>query len=1287
MSKLVRLLVCAAFACAGGVDAAILTVNAAGTGEYPTIQAAVDAAADGDTVLCQPGAYTGVGNQAVELRGKAIAVIGEGGAATTILDCAGANRAFFVHEGEGAATLVQGFTIRDGFNDDYAAGAGGGVRVFQASPTLRNLVVEDCVSGSYGGGIYLYQSQAFLEDIELARNRCDERGGGVCCRESDVSLENALIHGNDGDVYGGGIDVMASTLAAAGVTVAGNDAGVGCGIFVGNGSDVTLTLSLIAANTGSGGGINRASSGSASLSCCDLYANAGGDYAGSMQDQTGTDGNISVNPWFCDAGAENYFVDATSPCLPANNACGALIGARGEGCALAHYTITGTILDGEGVPLAGVPLEGVPDSIPVTDALGRYELVLLEGWSGTLTPVNPAYAFDPPSRSYSDLSADHLADDYTGIHGGSVHAVPAEYATIQAAVDACLPGDSVLVAPGDYSGSGNVNIILPGFDVSIIGVGGSIETNLACANSARGFLIRGNESAGTLIQGFTVSDAKGIGTGTTAGGGVRVDGAAATLRDLRFTNAYTTTWGSGLYFNESEGSVVEDVVVEGGRARDFGGGVAVNRSSVSFRRLQVLANISDDDGGAAYLFDSQVDFVSCSFVANGCGGDAGGILLEGGETSLTNCLVAYNGQGIKGTVGAALAIQCSDVWGNLRGDYAGELADQTGSAGNLSVEPRFCDIGAGIWSLDAASPCLPANNACGVLMGALGAGCSTPLYHIAGRVADEAASGVPGVRIGGLAVPIATDPLGDYSCLLPAGWSGELAPLRDATTVHYILQPPARSYADLSEDLLAEDYLALHPTHVHVPADIAELTDAMDYALSGDTVTVAPGTYDGPLDFAGRDILLRSSGGPEVTTLESGSAYFIAGETEAAVLDGFTMVAGYAAYGGAVLCGNGATPTLRNLVIRDAWAWPCTQWGGPLAVEGGAAPRVSDCTFRDNSCLEGGALWLSGSVSPVFTDCVFEDNVGSTGGAAHVVEGATPRFERCVFRSNVATSWDQIDPPGGAHGHGGAVYVKDSAPEFVDCLFVGNRARDGYGNVHGHSGGALYLDGASPRLTRCTFSGNGSDDIDGNPTGGAIHSTQGSTALLEQVIVALSGEGGGILASDAESAPLLSCCDVYGNAGGDYLGMDDPTGADGNLSSDPFFCDPAAGDFTLATYSPCLPENNGCGLQIGAYGWGCEGVFTAVQEAPPVAFALDQNHPNPFNPKTTIRFALPRAAQVTLTVHDASGRRVASLLDAAQQPAGFHSLEWDAGDQASGVYFCRIRAGEFGATRKMVLIK
>lgn len=87
----------------------------------------------------------------------------------------------------------------------------------------------------------------------------------------------------------------------------------------------------------------------------------------------------------------------------------------------------------------------------------------------------------------------------------------------------------------------------------------------------------------------------------------------------------------------------------------------------------------------------------------------------------------------------------------------------------------------------------------------------------------------------------------------------------------------------------------------------------------------------------------------------------------------------------------------------------------------------------------------------------------------------------------------------------------------------------------------------------------------------------------------------------------------------------------------------------------------------------------------PGGFELDQNYPNPFNPSTNISFHLPAASDYRLTVYNVAGQRVAVFDDYAE--AGRVEIVWDGAEVSSGVYFYRLEAGHYSATRKMVLLK
>ncbi len=88
----------------------------------------------------------------------------------------------------------------------------------------------------------------------------------------------------------------------------------------------------------------------------------------------------------------------------------------------------------------------------------------------------------------------------------------------------------------------------------------------------------------------------------------------------------------------------------------------------------------------------------------------------------------------------------------------------------------------------------------------------------------------------------------------------------------------------------------------------------------------------------------------------------------------------------------------------------------------------------------------------------------------------------------------------------------------------------------------------------------------------------------------------------------------------------------------------------------------------------------------PSGFVLEQNYPNPFNPVTSIQFSIPQSSFVRLAVFTVLGQEVTTLVSEELHP-GEYSTSWDASEQSSGVYLCRLNAGPFTETRQMVLVR
>jgi hypothetical protein len=112
------------------------------------------------------------------------------------------------------------------------------------------------------------------------------------------------------------------------------------------------------------------------------------------------------------------------------------------------------------------------------------------------------------------------------------------------------------------------------------------------------------------------------------------------------------------------------------------------------------------------------------------------------------------------------------------------------------------------------------------------------------------------------------------------------------------------------------------------------------------------------------------------------------------------------------------------------------------------------------------------------------------------------------------------------------------------------------------------------------------------------------------------------------------------------------------------------------------PEFTGASIALDA---------SASKTTLPTEFTLSQNVPNPFNPTTDISFALPTDSKVSLSIYNVLGQHVKSLVDEYMR-AGFQTVSWDGTDNsgrtvASGVYFYKLRADNFSATKKMLMLK
>jgi predicted outer membrane repeat protein len=268
------------------------SVQPDGSGDFPTIQAAVDAAAAGDVIVLENGTFTGAGNRDVSFFGKNVVVRSRNGAASCTIDSQGSlaapHRAFRLDDGETSAARVEGLTITGGYvSGPFPECGGGGILVaFSTSPTIANCVFEgnesgfqgfgagllawencdltltDCefrnnVSGWYGGGFTLRKDcDALVERCVVAGNRALHAGGGASITRSNAIVNDCVFVDNEIDeADGGGVLVKAEAEPVFTRCVfAGNRAPWGAALGIGNFPIVTAIDCLFENNTAGNGG-------------------------------------------------------------------------------------------------------------------------------------------------------------------------------------------------------------------------------------------------------------------------------------------------------------------------------------------------------------------------------------------------------------------------------------------------------------------------------------------------------------------------------------------------------------------------------------------------------------------------------------------------------------------------------------------------------------------------------------------------------------------------------------------------------------------------------------------------------------------------------------------------------------------------------------------------------------------------------------------------------------------------------------------------------------------------
>jgi len=426
---------------------------------------------------------------------------------------------------------------------------------------------------------------------------------------------------------------------------------------------------------------------------------------------------------------------------------------------------------------------------------------------------------------------------------------------------------------------------------------------------------------------------------------------------------------------------------------------------------------------------------------------------------------------------------------------------------------------------------------------------------------------------------------------------------------------------------------------LHVPADYPTIQQALNAATAGDVVLVAAGTYHEHLLWGGGQagVKLHSESGAAMTVIDADGTNFGIDVVNAPG----TEIAGFTIQNGVRTGfnrGGGITVENSSISITDDVIQNCSAyWGGGIYVDHSSTASILRSTIQHNASVssaggidyEGLPGQIDGNVIAnnssntaggllLATDMVVSNNhfisnvAGSAGGAMIVQNHQVVRGNE--FRGNSAQYSGALEASGSAVVDSNT-FVGNSAVEragaiqaYGSAVISRNLFLDNTVQIHGGAIYAAFL-GTNPtirdnvivRNSSLTHGGGvmidyfGSATLESNtivlnqaPTGGGVLVTQTATVVLRNNIVSHSQAGGGV-ARDASSVVSMTCNDVWGNVGSDYVGMPSKTGSQGNISSDPLYCGLATLDFHLASTSLCALANQPtCGSLIGALDVGCD---------------------------------------------------------------------------------------------------
>ncbi len=552
---------------------------------------------NGDTILLKPGTYSGSNNRELNFQfvdefenlttsPRSLVLMGEKGADSTTIDLSGIGvterRLLEVISGEGVATKLVGLTV---INGEVSASAAL-IKVEGSQLTIEDCVFKNNINSDNSGAIVISgnNTSQITVDRTLFRDNTSPNSVGVIYADN-VDINNSIFFNNSARIGsavfwnapdGSRLHIVNSTFLNNASSESGG------ALYLQNPTTFSIYNSIFWGNSGAGNP--------------DIEPLRSGVHSCIVQDMNGyPSDNFSFDPMISDPANGDFSLSDFSPAI---------------GIGVEQYYNYKLI--------ANTP-------IPEYDYLGSSR----PDPAGSMPDLGAIEHWRSESRKYVWLVATDGNDGNDGLEN--------PFATIQKAIDTANEEDTVEVAAGTYTGSGNKGLEFEGKNIVLRSASGPDATVINLENDGFAFDFYENEPPTAKVVGFTIQN------GNNPGGD--------------------------------------------------GGAIRLQNSSPTFNRVKLVNNISNQSGGAIFAQNSNSTFVNSVIAFNSAAVSGGAALLDGGNVTFAHCTIANNQAGNNSSIAMTAGnhvVHNSILWNNTVDGF--ELADNAGNSGTAYVAVSHSNV-------------------------------------------------------------------------------------------------------------------------------------------------------------------------------------------------------------------------------------------------------------------------------------------------------------------------------------------------------------------------------------------------------------------------------------------------------------------------------------------------------------------------------------------------------------------------------------------------------------------